>query len=154
MARAPGTIEVGQAIPDWIREGSLEHWNRFAAVNDEFAGHHMDDAVGQHEGFPGAFIMAPFSHAYLHAMLRAWMGDEGWVRTVDMRLKNPLFRGRTLTAGGQVIAVRRNADDVEVDLDIWQKDDQGTVLGTGTATVILPLDRQSGPRPGGDPTNG
>ena len=137
MAVDTAALAVGQEIPVWEREGSLEHWNRFAAVNYEFAGHHMDDAIGQLEGFSGAFIMAPFSHAYLHGLLRQWMGDEGRIVTVDMRLKNPLFRGRTLSAGGTITAVREEEGEVVVDLDVWQVDDQGTQLGQGTATVAF-----------------
>ncbi len=136
----PATLAVGQKIPLWVREGAFEHWNRFAAVNYEFAGHHMDDEVGRHEGFPAAFIMAPFSHAYLHCMLREWAGDETGARIVkvDMRLKHPLLRGRILTAGGEVSAIRREGDEIVVDLGIWQTDDEGTELGKGTATVAWP----------------
>ena len=80
-------------------------WNRYAAVNEEFVplstwtttpwtacrerrrvrhGHHLQ------------FFF------YLHAMLRQWIDDDGRIVTVDMRLKNPLLRGRTLEAGGEV----------------------------------------------------
>ena len=65
-----------------------------------------------------------------HAILREWLVDEGRIVTVDMRLKNPLLRGRTLEAGGEVTAVRPVDDEVFVDLEIWQVDDQGTQLGT------------------------
>ena len=132
------TIEPGLRIPQWSREGTFYHWNRFHAVNSDFAGHHMDDDIGRHEGFASAFISAPFMHAYLHAMLREWLSDEGRIVTVDMRLKNPFLRGRTLAAGGTVTAVRVSGDEVIVDLDIWQVDDEGTRLGVGTATVALP----------------
>jgi acyl dehydratase len=134
------SLRVGTKIPVWQREGTLNHWNRFAAANYEFAGHHMDDEVGRYEGFPGAFIMAPFSHAYLHCMLREWIGDEGDTRIVkvDMRLKNPLFRGRTMTAGGEVTALREEGGELFIDLGIWQVDDEGTQLGKGVATVAVP----------------
>jgi acyl dehydratase len=131
-------LRVGDEIPLWVREGTLDHWNRFAAVNDEYAGHHMDDEVGRFEGFSGAFIMAPLSHAYLHAMLREWIGEEGRIVSVAMRLRSPLFRGRTLTASGTVTAVRREGDEVFVDLDVAEDDDEGTRLAPGTATVAFP----------------
>ncbi len=142
MSTDVASLAVGQRIPDWVREGTLDHWNRFAAANYEFAGHHMDDDIGRHEGFSGAFIMAPFSHAYLHCMLREWIGDEGgaWIVNVDMRLKHPLVRGRTLTAGGEIAAIRHESGGVFVDLQIWQVDDQGTQLGKGVATVAFPPD--------------
>ncbi len=54
------TIEPGLRIPLWTREGTFYHWNRFHAVNSDFAGHHMDDEIGRHEGFASVFISAPF----------------------------------------------------------------------------------------------
>jgi hypothetical protein len=42
-----------------------------------------------------------------------------------------------MTAGGTVTAVRRDGDDVRVD-EMRQRDDEGTVRGIGTATVVLP----------------
>ena len=132
-------LEPGQRIPTWRRAGTFDAWNRFAAVSGDFSGHHMDDDVGRHEGFAGAFIAAPFSHAYLHGMLREWLPEDGRIVTVDMRLKNPLLRGRTLEAGGEITAVHREGDEVIVALEIWQVDDEGTSLGVGTATVALPV---------------
>lgn len=130
-------LKPGFEIPVFEREGNLDAWNRFAAANNEFAGHHMDDEIGRYEGFEAAFIMAPLSHAYLHTMLRDWIGEDNRIVKVDMRLKSPLFRGRTLRAGGTVTAVREQGDEVLVDLDIWQADDRDTQLGVGAATVAL-----------------
>jgi hypothetical protein len=132
------SIQPGTVVPPWMRAGTLDAWNRFAAVDGVFSGHHMDDAVGQHEGFPAAFSSAPNLHAYLHAMLRSWLDGTGRIVTVDMRLKNPLLRGRTLESGGTVTALRHEAGEVLIDLDIWQVDDEGTQLGVGTASVALP----------------
>lgn len=61
---------VGDELPLFVREGTIEHWNRFAAVNDEFAAHHWDAEVAKEEGFPAPFCMAPLQLAFLHAMLR------------------------------------------------------------------------------------
>jgi len=134
----PSSISVGDELPVFEREGSLHHWNRFAAVNDEFADHHMDDEAGRSEGFEASFIMEPLEHAYLHAMLRAWIGEEGRIVRCDIRLRSPLLRGRVLTAGGHVTAVQPGDDEVVVELEIWEVDDQGTRLVPGTATVALP----------------
>jgi len=131
-------IEPGSELPTFQREGTLHHWNRFAAVNDEFADHHMDDEAGRAEGFSASFIMAPLEHAYLHALLRSWIGDEGRIARLDIRLRSPLLRGRVLTAGGQVTNVRRVGDEVLIDVEVWEDDDQGLRLVPGTATVAFP----------------
>lgn len=135
--RDPSTIAVGDELPAFTREGTVDHWMRFAAVNYEFAPHHWDDDVAREEGFPGAFAMAPLQHAFLHAMLRDWIGAGGRIVAVNMKLRSPFIRGRTLTAGGKVTAIRQDEGEVFVDLDIWQDDDESTRLAPGTATVAL-----------------
>ena len=133
----PGKIAVGDKLPPFEREGTVHHWMRFAAANYEFAAHHWDDDVAREEGFPGAFAMAPLQHAYLHAMLRDWIGETGRIVSVNMKLRSPFIRGRTLAAGGEVTAIRREEGEVFIDFDIWQDDDQGTRLSPGTATVAF-----------------
>jgi acyl dehydratase len=118
----------------------LLHWARYGAVNPvHIVGHHFDDDVARREGFDAAFIMAPLEHAYLHAMLRAWMGGQGRVLSLNIRLRRPLLRGRTLTAGGKVTDVRRQAGEVIVQLEVWETDDLGELLAPGTAEVVFPL---------------
>ena len=40
-------VEVGQEIVSWSRKTDFMHWNRDAAVNDEFVVIHMDDEAGR-----------------------------------------------------------------------------------------------------------
>lgn len=132
------TLAAGVELPTFQREGTLLHWARYAAVNPaHIVGHHLDDEVARSEGFDAAFIMAPLEHAYLHAMLRNWMGQQGRVLSLNIRLRRPLLRGRTLTAGGTVAAVRPERDGVLADLDVWERDDLGELLAPGTAQVVL-----------------
>jgi len=135
----PGSIKVGDTIPPFQREGTLQHWNRYAGVNYEFAGHHMDDEIGRHEGFPSAIGMAPLILAYLHAMLRNWGGEDARVVKVAMELRRPFLRGRTLIASGKVSGTREEDGELLVDLEVWADDDQGTRLVGGTAVMALAL---------------
>ena len=133
-----GIVE-GVELPTFEREGTLLHWARYAAVNPgHIVGHHLDDEVARYEGFDAAFIMAPLEHSYLHTMLRQWMGAHGRVRSLNIRLRRPLLRGRTLIAGGTVTMVDRTRDGIVVHLDVWEKDDRGEMLAPGTAEVVFP----------------
>src|SRR5271167_3312787 len=107
-------------LPTFEREGNLLQWVRYAAVNPvHIVGHHFDDEVARFEGFDSAFIMAPLEHAYVHAMLRQWMGSTGRVLSVNIRLRRPLLRGRTITCGARVEEVRRDPDALRVSLSTW-----------------------------------
>lgn len=83
--------------------------------------------------------MAPLEHAYLHAALRSWIGPQARVRSLNIRLRRPLFRGRTLSAGGTITAVVRSPEEVLVDLEVWESDDTGEMLAPGTAQVFFPV---------------
>src|ERR1700722_17406329 len=107
------TLKPGFLIPTISRPGDYQIWNRYAAVNYEFAGHHMDDSVGHHEGFEAAIVMGPFIHALLHVMLREWVGEEtGRVVKVSMQSRRPWIRGRTLIEGGKVTAIREEGGEL------------------------------------------
>ena len=130
----------GDTVTPFVREGTFQHWNRYAGVNYEFADHHMDDDVGRHEGFGAAFGMGPLIHAYVHTMLRQWIdADLGRVTGVSIQLRSPFLRGRTLTATGSVKAVRAEGGEQHVDLDVWADNDKGERLAIGTAQVVAPL---------------
>ena len=101
-------------------------------MNYEIADHHMDDDVARHEGFPGAFAMAPLTFAYVQTMLRDWLDDQGAIVSVSVRLHSPFLRGRTLTVGGMV---REHRSGGLVDVDVWARDDLDTRILSGSATV-------------------
>ena len=63
-------VKVGDEIPAWAKQTDFMHWNRYAAVNDEFVYIHMDDESGRNAGnAQGAFGMGNLRWAYLHNML-------------------------------------------------------------------------------------
>ena len=133
---ATAEIVPGLVIPSFSREGTLQHWSRYAAVNYEYAGHHIDDAAARHEGFPAPIAMGSLLHGYIHAMLRTWVGpDRGRVASVGIRLKAPFILGRSMTARGTVTGVLSSAGFTVVALDVRAEDDTGTCLIEGTAQV-------------------
>lgn len=134
----PNTLNIGDEIPAFSREGTVHHWNRYAAVNYEFAAHHWDDDVARHEGFSAPFAMAPLLHAYLHVLLRQWAGPSARIAAVGIRLRSPFLKGRSMTGGGRITALRTDAGETAADLDLWMDDDTGARLSTGTATVAFP----------------
>ena len=129
-------ISKGDELPSFTREGTVHHWNRFAAVNDEFAAHHWDEDVAKEEGFPAPFAMAPLQHAFWYALVREWLGDACRILEINLRLRSPFLKGRTLTASGTVTGIDCDGSDTRVDLELLEKDDEGTVVATGSVRVL------------------
>jgi acyl dehydratase len=130
--------EPGARLGTFTRSPDLAHWNRFAAVNDEFVPIHMDDQAGREAGYPSAIGMGNLQWSYLHGLLRQWGGDEVRIERVACQFRAPNLRGQTVTATGQVVARRHQDGRLVLDLEVWTEDDQGQRLAPGTATVSFP----------------
>ena len=127
------TVKVGDELPTFTRETGFANWNRYAAVNDEFVPIHMDDAAGEAAGNGGAFGMGNLQWAYLHNMLRSWIGENGEILSIEVQFRSPNVKGQTVTAKGVVTAV----DGDVISLDVWTEQQEGTKLAPGSAKVKM-----------------
>lgn len=139
-------ISVGDELPRFVRPTGFETWNRYAAVNDEFVPIHMDDAAGRAAGYSGAFGMGNLQWAYLHNLLRDWLGGEGAIRSVACQFRSPNLQGQTVTARGVVQGVVESDDGRNVILRVWTENQDGEVLAPGTAEVWVPASRPKSDR--------
>lgn len=130
-------VAVGQEIPSFARETGFAVWNRYAAVNDEFVPIHMDDDAGRAAGMPGAFGMGNLQWAYLHNVVRDWIGEQGRILSMQCQFRAVNNKGQTVTARGKITAVDEQPDGKRVDLDVWTEDQDGNQLAPGRCTVLL-----------------
>jgi hypothetical protein len=131
-------LSVGDEIPTFSREGNYHAWNRYAAVNYEFVDFHMDDEKGHDAGYPTAIGMGNLQFAYLHVILRNWMGDDGRIAKIGCQFRSPSLRQVVVTAHGRITEIHEEGDEVFVDLDVWTENEDGKAQAPGTATVAFP----------------
>src|ERR1700744_3085096 len=105
MANA-AAAKAGDELPPFTRATGFANWNRYAAVNDEFVPIHMDDGAGQAAGYPTAFGMGNLQWAYLHNLVRAWLGARGSIVSLNCQFRAANTRGMRVTARGVVTSVR------------------------------------------------
>lgn len=127
------SIETGAAIPPFVRTTGLQNWNRYAAVNDEFIDIHMDDDSAKAVGMPGAFGMGNLRIAYLHNMLRDWIGDDGDIAELRCEFRGINLKGDVLTCHGTATKVEGRL--VAVELGVTNQD--GVETTPASATVVL-----------------
>ena len=132
-------VGVGDELPEWSRTTDFMHWNRFAAVNDEFMPFHMDDAEGRRAGNPhGAFGMGNLRFAYLLNALQDWIGDEAEVREIGCQYRVMNQKGDTLTVRGQVVEKFVVDGEARVRLAFSVFNQEGASTCPGHAVVALP----------------
>ena len=139
-------VEEGSEIPTFERTTDYMSWNRYAAVNDEFVYIHMDPAAAKAAGQPDTFGMGNLRLAYLHNMLRAWIGDTGWIQKVGVQYRQLNFKGDHFTCHGKVMRKYEAGGKHLIDLDLTVMNQKGENTAPGTATVILPTRANPQPR--------
>ncbi len=137
MTGSPYDAAVGDELPHFRRAPGLEHWNRYAAVNDEFVPIHMDDEAGRAAGYASAFGMGNLQFSYLHNLLRQWVGDEGDVLELSCQFRSANVKGQVVTARGTVSDVRSDGATRVLTLELWTEEQTGVRLAVGQARVAV-----------------
>lgn len=131
-------VEIGLEIPAFERKTDLMHWNRYAAINDEFLQIHMDDEAGRAAGQGAAFGMGNLRWAYALNALRGWLGDEAQVRELSMQFRAINHKNDVLTTQGIVTEKSQENGENLVHLDINVINQNGEKTAPGYAIVVLP----------------
>jgi acyl dehydratase len=132
-------VSIGDQMPRWSRQTNFMHWNRYAAVNDEFVPFHMDDEDGRKAGNQqGAFGMGNLRYAYLVNALRDWIGDEAEVREIGCQYRAINQKNDTLSVVGEVVETTVVDGENRVKLTTNVMNQHGEATCPGHAVVVLP----------------
>lgn len=132
-------VSVGDEMPAWSRQTDFMHWNRYAAVNDEFVPFHMDDEAGRKAGNKeGAFGMGNLRYAYLVNALKDWIGDEAEIREIGCQYRAINQKNDTLTVVGKVVEKETVDGENRVKLTTNVMNQAGEATCPGHAVVVLP----------------
>ncbi|MDH4145017.1 MAG: MaoC/PaaZ C-terminal domain-containing protein [Acidimicrobiia bacterium] len=132
-------VAVGDELPGWSRQTDFMHWNRYAAVNDEFVYIHMDDEAGRKAlNEAGAFGMGNLRYAYIVNALQAWIGDEAEVREIGCQFRAINQKNDVLTVVGKVTSKDVVDGEHRIRLDIDVVNQNGDPTCPGHAVVVVP----------------
>ena len=132
-------VSVGDDMPAWSRQTDFMHWNRYAAVNDEFVPFHMDDEAGRRAGNKeGASGMGNLRYAYLVNALRDWIGDEAEIREIGCQYRAINQKNDTLSVVGKVVGKEVVDGENQVRLETNVMNQNGEATCPGHAVVVLP----------------
>jgi acyl dehydratase len=135
-------VEIGQQLPVFSRKTDLMHWNRWAAIYDEFLYYHMDDERAIENGQPSSIGQGRIRVSYAHTLLRNWIGDEGLILKIDVQMRGINFKNDEIECLGRVTAKSKDSSGswlIQIEIDI--KNQEGRTISPGKATVMLPSTR-------------
>ena len=136
-------------LPPFERTTAFAHWNRYAAVNDEFIDVHMEREAAQAAGQPDVFGMGNLRIAYVHNQIHAWLAGSGDLvefacQFRALNLKGDALRARAVVTGREE---RDGAQLATLEVDVRNQRDESTMPGTARVIFFPDGKGQSLPEP-------
>lgn len=135
-------VRPGDELPS-LERGPLStvHLMRFSAAIENWHRIHYDERFAtEHEGLPGLLVSGSWKQHFVAQAVRAWLGPDGWLASIELQFRKMNVVGETLTAWGAV-AGRSERDGLGiVTLDVGIRNEAGLESSPGTAVGVLPLE--------------
>ncbi len=97
---------------------------------------HWEEDYAQEIGMPTVYDYGPQRIGWFDHAVSDWMGDDAWVRRLQVQLRAPNFIGDTTWIRGTVS--KKTEFDGCIELEMRAEDQRGRVTALGSAEVILP----------------
>jgi len=99
---------------------------------------HWDDELARRVGVPAAYDYGPQRMAWLGHLMTNWMGDHGFLRSMDAQVRRFNLVGDTTWCRGKIVDKREEDGHKIVVCEIWCEDQRGDITAKGIAKVELP----------------
>ena len=124
-------VEVGQELPELIKEPTTRQLVQYAGAQGDFYEIHYDQAFAKSVGLPGVILHGLLKAAFLGQLVTDWLGDEGKLETFEVSYRGIDVPGRPYRCRGKVTRV----EGTQAELAVWGEDQAGKTTTVGTATV-------------------
>lgn len=99
---------------------------------------HWDDSRAQDLGLPAGYDYAIMRFAWLTHLLTNWMGDDGWIESYDVDLRQFNFVGDFHVIGGTVTGKSIVDGRPTIEIALEASNQRGDITTRGAAKVLLP----------------
>lgn len=99
---------------------------------------HWEEFMAAEVGMPGVYDLGPDRIAWVVRALTDWIGDDGFLTKLSIRVRRPNVVGDTTCITGKVTKVYQEKGRHLIDLEVAGENQVGEVSIPGTATVALP----------------
>lgn len=141
-------FQVGRPFP-WVKAHRLwfEYQERYKDMMyvDPETGHdematlqHTDEAKAKRAGFATGYDWGGQRMSWLINLVTHWMGDDGFLKTLYVEIREPNYLGDTTWLKGRVVAKRIEQGEHLVEVECWGENQLGQITMPGNATVRLP----------------
>jgi acyl dehydratase len=128
-------VNVGDPLPPLTVLVSASVIVAGATASGDFEVVHHDVKAAQARGTPDIFMNILTSNGYVQRFVNDWVGPQGRIRSVDIRLGVPTFSGDTLKFAG--VVKDKSADERTLEIAVTGSNSIGQHVAA-TVRVALP----------------
>ena len=142
-----GATHYGGVHGDAIRYRSRHadyHLNKKTGAKESAGRGHLETSTGKDVGMGGAYDVGPQRIAWCQHMLTNWIGDHGFLHTLDVNVRKPNLVGDTLWWTGEVLSKNVREGYGVIEFSVRAVNQRGKLSADGTASAVLPR-RNNGP---------
>ncbi len=112
--------------------------NSETGAQDSAARGHTESTMAREVGMPGGYDVGTQRISWLGQLMTNWMGDEGFLRKLNVSLRRPNIFGDVSWCKGQIVDKRIEDALYVVELELAVVNQLDETTATGTALVALP----------------
>ena len=131
-------VEVGTEVSPLEKRPGYAQLFMFSAVARNVHRIHYDQAYASEEEHPDVLVQGPLHGAFVAQMLTDWIGVEGFLKRLTYANRGRAVPGDILTCKGKATGKSEEGGQYMVECEVWEENQRGEVLVSGSAVVILP----------------
>ncbi|MBN2062746.1 MAG: MaoC family dehydratase N-terminal domain-containing protein [Deltaproteobacteria bacterium] len=144
-------VNIGSEVPSMVRHLTIPKIVASADVSQRIGSvlpftlpgpgcywHYSEGQSWKVRGLPAPMDIGPMRPAQPSQLMTDWIGDMGWLSSLSLQVRRPIYAGDTTTWQGKVI--KKHVEDGRhcVECEIWGENQRGQISSKGSAAVILP----------------
>lgn len=137
-SKLPFELSVGTNLPIVKKAITQDKINLYAKASRDFNPIHINPSFASNTPLGGTIAHGMLILAYLNQMMSSVFG-RNWLKTgkFNVRFRTPAKPGDTITAAGKISKIDKNMDFVTINCDIICKNQKGSEIITGEASVEI-----------------
>jgi len=107
-------------------------------AEDSPARGHTEQKMARDVGMPGGYDVGPQRISWLGQLLTNWIGDDGFLRRLNVSLRRPNIFGDVSWCKAKIVDKRIDDGDGLIELEVFVENQLGEITAEGSAIVELP----------------
>lgn len=118
--------------------------NKATGADDSPARGHAETQMARDVGMPGGYDVGPQRISWLGQLLTNWMGDDGFLRKLNVELRRPNIFGDVSWCRATIVDKRVEDGCYLVDFEVMVQNQLEEITASGVGTVELPARGKNG----------